>query len=48
MQARADNHIVDYRVFDGSSFPFDDASFDLATTICVLHHVAPRRTRPFS
>lgn len=40
-QARADNHDVEYRVFDGSSFPFDDGSFDLATAICVLHHVAP-------
>ena len=40
-QARADNRDVDYRAFDGSSFPFDDASFDLVTAICVLHHVAP-------
>lgn len=40
-QARADNRDGDYRAFDGSSFPFDDASFDLVTAICVLHHVAP-------
>jgi SAM-dependent methyltransferase len=40
-QARADNSGVDYRAFDGSSFPFDDAGFDLVTAICVLHHVAP-------
>jgi ubiquinone/menaquinone biosynthesis C-methylase UbiE len=40
-QARADNRDVDYRAFDGSSFPFADASFDLVTVICVLHHVAP-------
>jgi SAM-dependent methyltransferase len=40
-QARADNRDVDYRAFDGRSFPFDDASFDLVTAICVLHHVAP-------
>ncbi len=41
MQARADNPDGDYRAFDGNSFPFDDASFDLVTAICVLHHVAP-------
>jgi SAM-dependent methyltransferase len=40
-QARADNHDVDYRAFDGRSFPFGDASFDLVTAICVMHHVAP-------
>ena len=40
-QARADNRDVDYRAFDGSNFPFDDAGFDLVTAICVLHHVAP-------
>jgi SAM-dependent methyltransferase len=40
-QARADNRDVDYRAFDGSSFPFEDGGFDLVTAICVLHHVAP-------
>jgi SAM-dependent methyltransferase len=40
-QARADNRDVDYGTFDGTNFPFDDAGFDLATAICVLHHVAP-------
>jgi SAM-dependent methyltransferase len=40
-QARADNREVDYRTFDGKSFPFDDGGFDLVTAICVLHHVAP-------
>jgi SAM-dependent methyltransferase len=40
-QARADNRDVDYRAFDGRSFPFDDAGFDLVIAICVLHHVAP-------
>ena len=40
-QARADNRDVDYRAFDGSSFPFADAGFDLVTAICVLHHVVP-------
>jgi len=40
-QARVDNRGVDYREFDGRTFPFGDASFDLATAICVMHHVAP-------
>jgi SAM-dependent methyltransferase len=40
-QAQADNCDIDYRAFDGRSFPFDDSSFDLVTAICVLHHVAP-------
>jgi len=39
-RARADNRDVDYHDFDGRSFPFDNASFDLVTAICVLHHVA--------
>jgi len=40
-QARADNRDVQYSEFDGINFPFDDASFDLVTAICVMHHVAP-------
>jgi SAM-dependent methyltransferase len=46
-QASADNHDVDYRAFDGRSFPFDDGGFDLVTAICVLHHVAPAEWRHF-
>ncbi|MGA2568141.1 MAG: class I SAM-dependent methyltransferase [Pseudolabrys sp.] len=46
-QARANNRDVDYRAFDGRSFPFDDAGFDLVTAICVLHHVAPAEWAPF-
>jgi SAM-dependent methyltransferase len=33
----------DYFVYDGERLPFADASFDLATTICVMHHVPPPR-----
>src|SRR3984957_6530870 len=40
-QARDDNPNVDYRAFDGINFPFDAASFDLVTAICVMHHVPP-------
>jgi SAM-dependent methyltransferase len=46
-QARADNQDVDYRAFDGRSFPFDAACFDLVTAICVLHHVPPTEWQPF-
>jgi SAM-dependent methyltransferase len=46
-QARADNSHGNYRDFDGRNFPFDDASFDLATAICVMHHVAPAERRNF-
>lgn len=38
-QARAANNDVDYRVYDGIDFPFEDARFDLVTAICVMHHV---------
>lgn len=40
-RARRENPHVEYSVYDGSSLPFDDASFDAAFLICVLHHVAP-------
>ncbi len=40
-QARAANSGVDYREFDGRTFPFEDASFDLVTAICVMHHIVP-------
>jgi ubiquinone/menaquinone biosynthesis C-methylase UbiE len=40
-QARAENPRNEYRAFDGKRIPYDGASFDLATAVCVLHHVAP-------
>ncbi len=46
-QARADNSHGNYLDFDGRNFPFDDASFDLATAICVMHHVAPAERQNF-
>jgi SAM-dependent methyltransferase len=46
-QARVDNPDVDYPDFDGTSFPFDNASFDLVTAICVLHHIAPAERAHF-
>lgn len=46
-QARADNSHGNYRDFNGRNFPFDDASFDLATAICVMHHVPPAERKNF-
>ncbi len=46
-QARADNPQHDYRAFDGKIFPYESASFDLATAMCVLHHVAPAQWPAF-
>jgi SAM-dependent methyltransferase len=46
-RARLDNPDADYRSFDGQRFPFGDAHFDLATAICVLHHVAPAQWQSF-
>ncbi|SNT63317.1 Methyltransferase domain-containing protein [Tardiphaga sp. OK246] len=40
-QAQVDNPDVAYQAFDGRIFPFTDASFDLVTTTCVMHHVPP-------
>lgn len=38
---------INYLDYDGSRLPFDDDSFDLAYTICVMHHVAPGDWRDF-
>ena len=39
--ARRENPEVQYEVFDGCTLPFENASFDAAFLICVLHHVLP-------
>ena len=41
--AARQNPSVNYHLTDGESLPFADATFDLAFTICVLHHVPPPR-----
>jgi SAM-dependent methyltransferase len=30
-----------FQLYDGKSIPFDEQSFDVAFTVCVLHHVPP-------
>ncbi|MBN8943042.1 MAG: class I SAM-dependent methyltransferase [Rhizobiales bacterium] len=45
--ARRRNPAVGYQVYDGERLPYDSASFDLAFTICVMHHVPPAKWRGF-
>lgn len=39
-QARSRNPGMDYRAYDGGRLPYESASFDVATAVCVMHHVA--------
>ena len=39
--AARNNPLVRYASYDGGSFPFSDAAFDLVFAICVMHHVDP-------
>ena len=45
-RARSENPDADYSVYDGERLPFEDATFDLAFAINVLHHVAIPNRRP--
>lgn len=40
-QAASENPGIRYDAYDGARLPYDDASFDAAFTICVMHHVPP-------
>jgi ubiquinone/menaquinone biosynthesis C-methylase UbiE len=40
-QARQNNPGIDYEAYDGKVLPYKDGTFDLATAICVMHHVPP-------
>jgi len=40
-RARIDHPNVDYKIYDGTSLPYESNSFDLVITICVVHHVPP-------
>jgi SAM-dependent methyltransferase len=45
--ARERNPSVTYRLYDGERLPHDDGAFDLAFSICVVHHVPPSRWRAY-
>ena len=40
-RARADNPANLYKDYDGLTLPYDDNSFDMSLSICVMHHVPP-------
>jgi ubiquinone/menaquinone biosynthesis C-methylase UbiE len=46
-QARLRNPNVNYVVGSEGRLPFDDESFDLCFTICVMHHVPPENWTTF-
>lgn len=46
--ARRANPEVDYQAYDGHRLPFPDGSFDVATAICVMHHVPPQQWQAFA
>jgi SAM-dependent methyltransferase len=46
--ARQANPDVEYQTYDGQRLPFPDASFDVATAICVMHHVPPSQWPAFA
>lgn len=40
-RGQAGNPSVHYQCYDGHKLPYDDATFDVAITVCVMHHVPP-------
>jgi len=47
-EARKRNPSIQYQVYEGKRLPFTDASFDVAFTICVMHHVPPPQWPQFT
>jgi SAM-dependent methyltransferase len=45
--ARANNPGIEYRHQAGAQLPFEDASFDFSSTVCVMHHVLPDQWSSF-
>jgi len=45
--ARKKNPAATYAFYDGTRLPFADATFDVAFTICVMHHVPPEHWTAF-
>jgi SAM-dependent methyltransferase len=47
-RAREHNPGVHYESYGGGRLPFDDASFDVVFTVCVMHHVPPPQWPAFA
>ncbi|RZI47148.1 class I SAM-dependent methyltransferase [Candidatus Finniella inopinata] len=45
--ARINNPNNKYISYDGYNLPFEDNTFDMALTICVMHHVSPLQWQHF-
>ena len=41
-RARRENPRINYAAYKAPRLPYDDASFDFATAVCVVHHVPPQ------
>jgi ubiquinone/menaquinone biosynthesis C-methylase UbiE len=41
MLANSRNPNATYQYYDGSRLPFDDDTFDMSLTVCVMHHILP-------
>lgn len=39
---------ISYSHYEGARLPYENASFDAVTTVCVLHHVPPARWSAFA
>jgi SAM-dependent methyltransferase len=46
-QALARNPGIDYRAYADGRLPYEPASFDVATAVCVMHHVPPQEWPAF-
>ncbi len=46
-EAKKANKDVAYQSYDGQRLPFEDNSFDVVFTICVMHHVPPEEWTNF-
>jgi SAM-dependent methyltransferase len=46
-QAQRNNPGVEYQVYDGETLPYKNATFDVMTAVCVMHHVPPSQWLSF-
>jgi SAM-dependent methyltransferase len=47
-QARANNPGLEYRPYAGNKLPYESGAFDVATAMCVMHHVPPQGWADFA